>query len=213
MDIRSQVRLHHDSGVAELDVTNTFHWQTSITEAASITAIRANLENFYSTTNEGFLGPLSEYFSSELSGVVGVTMYDLADPTPRVPIDEYEFTTAVPSGEPLPSQVALCLSFQGARISGTPQARRRGRVYLGPLDITATEVSGGEARPVSGLIDVALAAAERMLADSTTNNSHWAVYSPTNNDLVPVVGGWLDNRFDIQRRRAALVTQRNAWGS
>lgn len=211
MRTRAQVVLHHDSGVPEQAVSNTFYFDTDLDEAGTITQVRANIGNFYDSVNAPLLNSLGSYLSSEMSGVGTVKMYDLDDATPRVPFDTHDFTFSPGVSEPLPGQVALVLSFQAAKVSGLNQARRRGRIYLGPLDITATETSGGVARPTGGLVDTAIAALTRLKDDSGTNESNWSVYSETDDLLVPVLDGWVDNRFDTQRRRKAGITARNAW--
>lgn len=209
--IRAQVALQHDSGLAEDAVVNTFHFDSTLTQTASIAQIRANIANFYSTTNAPFLGPVSSFLSSELSGSVTMRLYNLSDAEPRVPFDEHTFTIVPGTGTPMPSEVAYVLSFQGAKISGQPQARRRGRIFLGPMDSSAGAVLNGVARPATGMRDVVRAAAIRLKSDSNANSTFWSIFSPTDNAMVRVDNGWLDNAWDTQRRRGARPSLKTTW--
>lgn len=139
-----------------------------------------------------------------------IKYYDLPGAVPNYPILETTFNlTTAPTGAGLPSEVASCLSFQGARQAGFPQARRRGRIYLGPL--LASVNSAG--RPAAGFRTAIAAAATtlRTTISGLTTNPSWVVWSPTNGSSVPVTNGWIDDSFDIQRRRGLAYTSRTVW--
>lgn len=136
-------------------------------------------------------------------------VYDRADPPPRAPILEttYDFASA-PSGNTLPHAVAMVLSFQADRVSGDPQARRRGRIYLGPLDAGQTGTNG---RPTPTAITVLANAGDNLLTATGALGVDWTVYSPTNGFSSVVTNGWVDDRFDIQRRRARDASSRTVF--
>lgn len=140
-----------------------------------------------------------------------VKVYDMADPEPRTPIYETLWNlTSAPSQPPMPSEVAICLSFQAAVESGVNQARRRGRIYLGPVHTSINDSSG---RPSSSARTTIANAAEAALEDFAALDPalQWVVYSQMNNSSSPVENGWIDNDFDTQRRRQQPVTARTIW--
>ena len=105
------------------------------------------------------------------------------------------------------------LSFQGDRLGGTPQARRRGRIYLGGLSSLAISDSTGSTYPmIQASIRTRIAAAATAFRDdATTANLEWVVWSETDSVGVPVTNGWLDNAPDTQRRRSVDSTIRTLW--
>lgn len=139
-----------------------------------------------------------------------IKIYDMADPEPRVPIWEetYDFINP-PSGNPLPAEVALVMSYRAAYVSGVPQARRRGRIYFGPLDTACLHTDG---RPTVTCIDKLQNFGNALLAASTASTQwDWVVHSKVAGSSHNVVGGWVDNAFDTQRRRGVAVTTRELW--
>lgn len=118
----------------------------------------------------------------------------------------FNLTTA-PAGGNMPQEVAMALSFQGARFAGLPQNRRRGRVFLGPLD---SSVCGTDDRPVSAFLTTMTGAATTLKAacQALSPAVNWSVWSQTDADVVNITDGWMDNAFDTVRRRGIEVTSR-----
>jgi hypothetical protein len=89
--------------------------------------------------------------------------------------------------------------------------RHRGRLFLGPLNTTACQVGpGGAGRQRPGAVflnDVKLAAAG-VNADLTSLGAEWIVFSRRDWAGYPVVGGFIDDAFDTQRRRGAKAATR-----
>jgi len=134
-------------------------------------------------------------------------IYDRADPKPRAPLfmGLWAFTLA-PTGNPLPTESALCLSFQGPLLSGVPQARRRGRVYLGPFNVTSLDLVG---RPTVAIRNALRNAGEVMrVASAAAGTYKWAVFSSVTGTPTTVTNGWVDDEFDTQRRRGRKPTTR-----
>jgi len=129
------------------------------------------------------------------------------DDTPRAPIYDDTFDLGSnPTGDSLPPEIALCVSFQGARVSGTSQARRRGRVYLGPV---REDDNSSVGVPGSSVINDATAFGNFLLGASIADADYtWSVYSTVDNALVTVTNGWVDNAWDVQRRRGLSPTTR-----
>jgi len=194
-----QVTIKTSDNVPANFCTNQLCMFGEVEVGADSDAVTAAIKDFYDDIN-------ANYFPTGVAqnGHI-VKYYDAEGTAPNYPYLESTFNLASsPTGTPLPSEVALCLSFQGVRIAGIPQARRRGRIYLGPLDITVMN-SG---RPTSTAITNALDAAEAFYdaVDVISSAQTWAVWSPTNGSATPVTNAWMDNAFDTQRSRGVEVT-------
>lgn len=123
-------------------------------------------------------------------------------------------------GDNYPAEVAVTLSFHGDLVGlseevGTtrPRARRRGRVYIGPLTIPALSSSAPEPK-VTDIFVGALhtrARAMQAVAAGYPAFASWCVWSRAAETLYPVVGGWTDDAPDSQRRRGAVTTARTAF--
>lgn len=199
MPTRIQVTLVTDDGIAENYFVNTFAHSSLIEDSTDQTTIGTSLATFYSA----FAG---SYLSSVLAQNNHIyKLYDLEAPMPNYPIFEGTFNlSGSPAGTPLPAEVAMCLSFQANRVSGQPQARRRGRIYLGPLS-TAANTSG---RPAAALLTAMLNAGEALYDTWSGLNSfgNWAVWSPTNATAVEIDELYVDDAFDTQRSRGLART-------
>lgn len=135
--------------------------------------------------------------------------YALPGVMPNYPYDEVTWNlSSAPSGAGLPREVALAASFQGSRAAGYPQARRRGRIFIGPL-LSGVNSNG---RPSTAAKDALVAACETLHdALHVSPNEYWAVWSTVDQDAVEVQNGWVDDAFDTQRRRGVEVTTRTVW--
>lgn len=195
----SQFTINTADNVGENAATNTWHC-----EAATVTdAIAFNVEvaNFY--------GAIDVQMGNLIKTTSGLTWktYNKADPEPRVPV-AIGTGNLVPALEDcLPTEVSLCVSFQSVALSGTPQARRRGRIYLPFL---ASSKNGSDARPTPTLVGAVVTAADALVTTSkAATNWLWCVYSPTTGLSTEVDNGWVDNEWDTQRRRGRVRTSRS----
>lgn len=204
-DLQAQVILGTDTNLPEDFVVNTWAFST-LQPAPDLTpaeVIRDGLHAFY--------GGIDTYLSPFLIGWVQIKIYDINAPKPRVP--EHDFLTPnviTPGSSPLPEEVAVCLSFRGVLVSGQSPARRRGRVYLGPLTYTALQgdVSNRQRVDPGFLEDISTAYADAQTIWSAGDVVH-SVWSRRNDDLVPVTYAWVDNALDTQRRRGPAPSQRH----
>lgn len=182
--------------------TNTFHFIAD--DDTELPAIQTAVQAFYNT------------WRPEMNNLVRQNtheykFYNMSDPEPRAPVLEGSFNlTTAPAGTPLPTEVSLCLSFQGTKVSGEPQARRRGRVYL-PFITSAS--MGSDARPDAGCITAAVNCGTNLLAASVAAAGwDWIVastFDPISGAIVD--NGWVDNEWDTQRRRGRVATARTTY--
>lgn len=212
-----QVTLPYVTGLPGDVSVNTF-WTTGGTnpEAQAATAAAA-IVNFYVAPQSNDES-VSEFLSAYLDrgdNLCSVRSYDMTDPEPRSPRHELSFTlnTATNTAS-LPFEVALCLTFQGEPVSGINQQRRRGRIYLGPLwDGASSAEANSPPAPTAVFMTTVALAAEQLSAALSDPAAQWVVHSRTSSNNAPVIGGWIDNEFDTQRRRQVRATSRTVWSA
>jgi hypothetical protein len=91
--------------------------------------------------------PTTPFLSPLLTGDAEYNVFDMSDPTPRIPVSFGTLTAGLGSTA-IPTEVSATVSYKAVRESGVPRQRRRGRVSLGPL-------SGDAIDDVTGLLDTA----------------------------------------------------------
>lgn len=211
-DLFAQVNFHAVSGLPEDTVVNTLYFQAQGADGAEDVApdVIADIETAF-TGDHGAAagGPVWQHMSTALSGLVTVKCYVMSDAEPRVPtaIGELDFTAGDLGTSQLPREVAMCLSFHANYTSGGNAARRRGRIYVGPLGSTSNILDTATGGPAASII-TALKDMGVWLRDSLTANAVWCVNSDADSTLRPVTEGWVDNAFDTQRRRGQAATAR-----
>lgn len=215
--VRAVCTIAATTNLPEDNFTNTFHFKssTATTLTGVSTAIAGRLNTFYDSIQ-------NLYPSALTSGVVTAEFFDLADAPPRVPVATETFSfTPNTTATLMPAENAVCLSYKGFYSSGTPNAWRRGRIFVGPLtSVTGTVASSRFV--VSTSTQTILANAATALAGNFaigTDDWFWAVYSPTAEATIgsldfataAILDGWIDNAFDTQRRRGTKSTFRQTW--
>jgi len=208
--IRCQVRLPYFSLLPEDIATNTLYYSTpnDPPTTGELDDITAMIEGFYVAISDRLAGILSRG-----TDACEIRYYNLSDSEPRQPerIDTFTLSAAA-SADNLPLECAVVLSYHAAFTSGTPNARRRGRIYLGPFYAGALDDGTGSVFPrVNSTTLADIIAAVPSLSSITTNGCEWVQYSPTTDLGLPVVGGWVDNEFDTQRRRETRATARTTF--
>lgn len=146
-----------------------------------------------------------------LPAAATLKVYNIQDPIPRAPV----YLSAAPLADSRAAsavtalETAICLSFQGDPLSGVPQARRRGRVFLGGFAGVVAAGDDNQFPVVDPIIVTGIADAASTLAGGlTTDGWVWVVYSRVNLSGAPVTNGWVDNALDTQRRREVGATSR-----
>lgn len=200
--VRYQVILKTTDNLPANFVTNTLYFDTTVNDA-NLEDIRDAIRDHYGNILQAFCPTTVAQNGHEMK------VYDVLQSAPNYPIRQYTWNSPYPgSGDPLPSEVAMVASFQGPKQSGIPQARRRGRNYIGPLRTSL--VSAG--RPSSTAITNLAAAFEGFGDDiAALTATDWVVWSGVSQTAVEVTDGWVDNAFDTQRRRGVQTTARTSW--
>lgn len=207
-------------------VSSTFAYiiPTGVLPSDGYDAIAARLDGFY-TLISTVLHSDYDWAHARLK----IYNYNL-DP-PRIPDydEEMPISGTATTYNNLPSENAIVVSMEGAIVSGVNARRRRGRVYVGPLQMASGDL---DLIPTT-MVDAFADAAETWLLtpEVGTVESQLAVYSPYTHHNVPVgqkltpemeedptklddsfnpvVRIWVDNAWDTQRRRGRKATTRD----
>lgn len=210
--LRLQNAFTREGGLPEDVIVNTMHFLTDgIIDDPLVAEIATAVDAFY--------GEIQVYLSELITGAYVQKGYDLEEPPPRVPVNTINSTITTASGALFPAELAICLSFRGDYESGTPNARKRGRIFLGPLDGGVATGSGASDLRIDTAVLTDIGGAAADLRDAVIALGHaWCVYSPTTDAtetladaFFPITQGWIDNAFDVQRRRGADATVREVW--
>jgi hypothetical protein len=181
--------------------TNT--WWCEADDLTALQDFHDELVTFYQAIDGGMSNLVGTTNALEL------TSYLRTDPMPRPPVLTTNATLTPGGGAPLPTEVSLCLSFQGSRMAGVPQSRRRGRVYIPFFGESGNDTDG---RPTSGIVGTLAAAGDALLtASGAAATWSWVVYSEVEPGYTVVLNGWVDNEWDTQRRRGRPFTSRTVF--
>jgi hypothetical protein len=190
------------SGVAEDYATNTLYVTADDPSALAlaVAAVGARYSGFSSNQPSAIVVAL---------GGLEIKTYDMADPKPRQVVSSTSFNLSPVAGDPLPTEVALVLSYRAAAASGTPVARRRGRIYLPFLTEANSDTTG---RPSTTIVNSAVSFGALLLAASVAAATwNWVQHSTVDGTFTAVNAGFVDNEWDTQRRRGRKRTSRSLW--
>lgn len=211
---RAQVILPFFTNLPEDVIVNQFHFEAEPTDVDIVgPQIATALDTFY-TSLYGAVGTgRVSYIDWPL---VYCKVFALADPPPRVPWISPSFgITAGSLASQIPTEVACVLSFQAAPESGVRYQRLYNRIYLGGIPQTAITVSAVDEFPrfSTAFTDTIKAAALALLDSGESSGAFWRQVSRATGSTIAreIVGGWVDNGPDTQRRRSVLSTLRNNW--
>lgn len=212
------------SGQIEDATVNTLYFDTSgdstTPTPTTIALITTEIDTLFNTAVGG--GSAIRFFMAESTMGTDQNSYkvfNMDHVKPRVPVATPIAQNVTPkiTTIPYPAEVACCLSFRGSLVSGAAAGRRRGRIFVGPLNTSAgaIEVATGHARPTSALLTALTAGANRMFDNLLVNLITWGIYSETAraggaaiDGFTPVSVVWADNAFDTQRRRGIKANTR-----
>jgi hypothetical protein len=125
-----------------------------------------------------------------------VKAYKIQDPVPGEPHRPEAIATTSQTSileAPIFREQALCLSFYG----GQNGPRQRGRLYLPAFMLS---VGQPDVRPSTAFQQKALDLVP-IFAGLGGSNVDWIVWSPTNKSATKVTNAYVDDEWDVQRRR------------
>jgi hypothetical protein len=233
---RVQAIFDHDNGLPRDQACSTFHFDVASADDADAAA--TDVVEFYSQVIAGqaralgtWMSPLYDNVYAKAYMVDDVLVGDkvVSNSGPPVAVTLTASLGAKMDLQPLPAEVALCMSFRSNTVPTIPKARRTGRIYFGPLNKAAiAALNNNIARPTTDLTADLRLAAERLKDNAITHGYTWGVYSRpyAGRDAVERPGRttlpalparpngtfhaidqvWTDDAFDTQRRRGERAT-------
>lgn len=221
MTLLAQILMPTDDTITANIAVNTLHFEKTAGETTDWVEliVDGNTNQVETTGIHTALTTMWESLTDILSSALDSSMFrvkyiDLDNPAPNYPIVELDMiglsstqTTAEPA------EVAVCGSYEGAKVQGLAQARRRGRMYVGPLGGASivNSTNGRVGLNVQNVITDAMAALN--ITGDGDSGWEWVVYSPTAGSSTRVTNGWCDDAFDTQRRRGVEPSSRVTWAN
>lgn len=228
--------LAYQSGLPEDVAINDFYFvkENPDDTEADIDSLVARLDSFYNDIPAGGTKSLSDYVGIQVSRVAEACSF-LVYRSPTIipvtlpwgsPVGVRSWTLgAGDSASGYPAEVAAALSYH-ADLTNVPEtqtnpdpppaiirpaSRKRGRLYFGPL-IPGAGSNEGPNQDASMTTAVRTHFA-RSMEDLLAANDEldWCVFSPTGLTVSAVVGGYVDDAFDTQRRRGTAADVRTSW--
>ena len=220
---RAQCWFQGTSGLPEDRYVNDLYVSTTGTfDFANAADFRDAWANFFNDSSHKVADYLSDNISRS-SDAAKINFYDV--PGPGSPIEVASWTpAAIGSVQSLPHELACAVSYHGD-LSGVPEtaanpspppavirpaSRRRGRFYVGPLNIACLGTESFDVRVNTTFIGILRDAMNELVTDLDAADMTLGVWSPTDGDFYPIDGGWIDNGFDIQRRRGSVASVRTS---
>jgi len=221
MAILATVTMPYTTGLPEDIAVNTFAFDGDPGDAGAESDLTDLLEAFYTTVVGSFsIGSMISEVVSRTTNACRIDLAEIVDTGPTVDVGPVyfsaDFTMTAPHGTgtavSLPLEVAIVNSVRNVLGTG-PVARRRGRQYIGPLDIIVLSTTGPFPLVDPTFTSLLATQSEALATDSATNGTSWCVWSRTAGQLFLIEAGFVDNEFDTQRRRGADATLRESWST
>jgi len=219
-DILATVTMPFTTGLPEDVAINTFAFAD--TNDPGLTAdITDLLVDFYTFDVGGLnIGNFISEVVDRNTNACKVELAEIVDAGPTVDVGPIFYTdtfTMTPANDgsgavSLPLEVAVVNSVRNSDGAGSV-ARRRGRQYIGPLDMSAINTTGPYPLVASALIALLSNRSDALQAASVVADCPWSVWSRTAGTLFPIDSGFIDNEFDTQRRRGVDATARTSWSN
>jgi hypothetical protein len=202
-----QAALHTSTSIPEDNIVNTwtFSGDGTGTTVGDGEAIVDALSAFYIALTDESL--LSEHFF----GGIEFFIYEPVLQAPFTlgsPVFYFFNQTLGGSGNGFPAEVAICLSWAAGPAVGVPANRRRGRIYVGPIALTA-----GTGDPAVRVTQ----AAQDFILDAYVELANTVgplglppvIWSRTEGTVFFVERSWCDNAFDTVRSRGERASARS----
>lgn len=218
VQVHSIVKFPAKSGVARDTVDMSFSFSSdSITRGTSIAAL-------FNTKLSAMTFPLATYLSPWLSRAANAVLIETYDATPPKgitapmgpPLHLETFTLGNSLNPPAPAEIAVVLSLHADYAAipehapgKRPRSSYRGRLYFGPVttNVFDSDATTSRSRVASAFrTDASLALTAFQVAEPT-----WSVWSRSMSAMHPVIGGWIDDDWDVRRSRGPDSLSRTFW--
>lgn len=226
-DVLVRAVMENVTGLPEDRVTNDFAFKTGATAPTQteIDDCIALVDYFYRGVPGAGINIPSSYISETINRAAThlIEVYSITALGLGSPIYSEPWLGPVTAGfaTNLPNEVAAVLSFHATLVGtveegpgGTrPRARRRGRIYFGPLGAGALDMADPNPRLNADFLTVLRTAGGNLRDGSALEGTPWCVWSRVDEELRVVTGGWTDDEPDTQRRRGNTASTRVTWGN
>ena len=203
---KAQCVFQSQTGLPEDVFINSFYFRNDEIGVSPNGAIKAALDAFYNAPAANGIA-LSTRLSKIVLPAWKILIYNLGQPPPRDRSELAGVALTRPTGVTAwPAELAVTASF----FAGTNRPRNRGRVYLGPWNTSAATTGTADESAVAADLRAAIADRCKMLS-TTSQNITWVVLSKADSMAKIVTAGWVDDAFDIQRRRGRKASTRTTW--
>jgi hypothetical protein len=229
-------RLPNVNGLTSDVYENVLHLDVAGSDPAGQDIIDAmsGLRDFWIVDSGAPSGKIGEYLSeivNRATNACSILAYftnDYSGQTPMgSPIGQLSFTLpAAVATTQIPEEVCAVLSYHGdltdvpvtqsnpnpPPATIRPAQRRRGRMFLGPLGISAGTEQNNQYRP-NPVFRTDVTLAFQALYNYIVLQTPWVlgVWSKADAAVYPVVGGYMDDAWDVQRRRGLEPTTRTTF--
>ena len=193
---KASIGLQVDNNLPRDNMFVTPHFR-DVTGATSPAALATQLAN-----------NVVSWLGSPFRGQVKIYLEDFNPGVPHNPLATADFGTVgtfvTSSG---PREIALCLSYYASQNT----KRYRGRLYLPHAwlrDVGGNAPIAPQARPNASFLTKAIAFATVVLKPTALNGIEWHVASTVDKVSRRVTDFWVDDEWDIQRKRGYRGTTR-----
>lgn len=194
---RFQVSVPFAPDLPENVVVSTFHLNDTIpNEFPGSTDWAALASAAAAAWEDGWIGtaPLQR---------ITVKVFGVTGPPPHDPIATHVRNPAAGIPTPNhPTQLAMCLSYKGGQ-----RPWQRGRIFLAPWQSSVFGSASPGPRPTTDIRNRALQLADALAALGGADID-WSVWSRVKSEATAVNQAWVDDSWDIQRRRKQRPTAR-----
>lgn len=189
-------------------------------------SLHTNIVTFFSYVNPTWSTSISAFLSPTLAHTSAgclLQLYDLTghldgSATGHPPYEQDTFTLPGGGGSPLPSELAVVLSYH-ADFTGIPEhgphtrprSRYRGRLYIGPMasSTLASDSTTHRASVAQNVRETIAAGAGHFSSLEPT----WSVWSRKDATMRQITQGYVDDAWDVQRRRGEDPIARTFWNA
>lgn len=204
---RAQFALQGKSGLPEDQYVNTFVFRNDAI-GATRSQVGDNIRQFLRDAYDVAHQPSAVSVASLLAGgavtnEATIKVYDLGQAPPREPLIYTETLATLAGATAMPEELAACISYYADR--NLP--RQRGRIYIGPLESGLSDATGNTGVRIGDLLKNALVGMGVYLVAGNANLT-WTLLSRADAVTRVVTDGWVDDAFDIQRRRGVAPSTR-----
>lgn len=186
------VILKHQSNLPEDHYVNTLHLDVNAPDT---------LQGLCDDINAAYF-VMNSAFSSEINGM-DIKVYT-PGPNPSGPVFQKSYANMTGGTGAGPSEIACCLSYATVDNPDNSLPRRRGRIYIGPF--VGSHLSNS--RPPANLRGAILTLGQGIGSAGNAGNTTWLMKSVADNSYHKIESIWVDDAWDVQRRRGLAPTLR-----